>query len=229
MKTLFFTLKRILFKRLIAPVKYWRRGGYDAESYWRDRLRHYGESFVGVGNEGLSEEENRSRYALSKKQFLSSVQREGISWKRARVLEIGVGTGYYTQVTKELGCRRYTGLDIARVNFPRLSKRYPEYRFVKRDITAPLHVTDKYDVIIMIDVIEHIVNELLLHQALQNISRAMTKKSVCFLGPVTKIHGKKQFYFRLWSIDDIAEHLETLRIRRMSPFRDGHLLTIRPK
>lgn len=89
---------RAIYKTVIAPVKYRGKGGYDAARYWGDRLAKYGTAMKGVGDEGLSEQDNRAMYERAGAAFLDLCRQEGIEFSSARVLEIGCGNGFYTQL-----------------------------------------------------------------------------------------------------------------------------------
>lgn len=128
--------RRAFYKTLIAPVKYRVKGGYDAARYWSDRFSKYGTSMKGVGDEGLSEQDNRTMYESAGAVFLDLCRQEGIDLSTARVLEIGCGNGFYTRLLKQQGVNRYVGVDITDALFPLLVERFPSFQFIRRDITA---------------------------------------------------------------------------------------------
>ncbi|MBK8401208.1 MAG: class I SAM-dependent methyltransferase [Propionivibrio sp.] len=150
-------LGRVFTKLFIAPVKYRSRMGYDARRYWHDRFEKYGLSLKGVGDEGLSEEENRKMYQEAAESFLALCRRECIDFTRARVLEIGCGNGFYTKLLAQQKVGRYLGLDITNIFFHDLETEYPDFKYICRDIASG-NFDGEFDLILMIDVIEHITH-----------------------------------------------------------------------
>ncbi len=129
--------------------------GYDAEEYWTSRLSKFGLGILGVGNKGLSVDENEKMYQEAKDVFLNLCAQEGIDFAESRVLEIGVGNGFYARILKERGVRRYLGVDITDALFDKLTPLFPGFELVKLDITQE-KVKGDFDLIIMIDVTQHI-------------------------------------------------------------------------
>ena len=149
-------------------IKRFRKKSYDPRDYWSQRHRRFGLSVRGVGNCALSENENSDAYRLAKQIFLEYCHVNGISFQGASVLDIGCGNGYYTEICSELGVDRYMGLDITDALFPALQYRYPSYRFCQQDITC--HPPDSsFDLILMIDVTQHIIDDAKFSQAMRNI------------------------------------------------------------
>lgn len=219
-------VSRGLYKIFVAPRRYGRRQGYDASRYWRDRfVRHEG-ALRGAGDEGLSEKENEAAYAEAARVFADLCRRESLELETARVLEIGPGTGYYTELLRQLGVRSYVGLDITDVLFPELRRRFPEYRFEQGDVTTD-PIEGEYDVIVMIDVIEHIVEESRLGAAVENVKAALADDGVFIVAPLTARGKRKIFYVRLWSLDDLRERFAGYRIGEPEPFRIGSIVAIR--
>lgn len=219
-------IRRALYKTLIAPLKYRTKGGYDAAQYWRDRLTSYGTSLKGVGDEGLSEQENREMYENAAGAFLSLCRQEGIDFATARVLEIGCGNGFYTRLLQEQGVNRYLGVDITDALFPALTGRFPGFRFIRRDITTDL-IDGEFDLILMIDVIEHIVGEAKLDFAMSNVQRCLAENGCFLVAPVAAQGRRSLFYVRFWSVEDIRRRLPGCLSGAPIPFRYSHLLVAR--
>lgn len=219
-------LLRAFYKTLLAPLKYRTKSGYDAAQYWRDRLTTYGTSLKGVGDEGLSEQENREMYESAAKSFLSLCEQEGINFATAQVLEIGCGNGFYTRLLQEQGVNRYLGVDITDTLFPSLMTRFPSFQFIRRDITTE-PIVGKFDLILMIDVIEHIVNEGKLDFAMSNVQSCLAENGRFVVAPVTDQGRRSLFYVRFWSVEDIKQRLPGCLLGEPIPFRYSHLLVAR--
>lgn len=209
-------IRRALYKTLIGPLKYGKKNNYDAARYWHDRFSRYGFSYKGAGDEGSSEEENRERYAKAAKVFTDLCQRECVDFQNANasVLEIGCGTGFYTQLFHNLGVNNYVGVDITDVLFPDLKKQFPQFRFIRKDITSD-KIDGKFDLIVMIDVIEHIVNEDKLSFAMENVKNCLSNNGIFIVAPLMEVSKKHLFYFRSWSLEDIKQRFSGYIFREL--------------
>lgn len=219
-------LRRAVTKLLVAPIKYRSANGYDAARYWQDRLSKHGRSLKGVGDEGLSEEENRKMYLEAGQVLLALCKKEGVNFPSAKVLEIGCGTGYYTHLLSQQGVQNYVGLDITDVFFPDLKNEYPEFSFFKKDITTG-EFDGNYDLILMIDVIEHITEPQKLNHALNQVKKNLSANGVFVIAPVPKKGRKSLFYVRFWSLEYISRIFDEYRIGVPENFRYSQIVAIK--
>lgn len=219
-------LRRAVTKLLVAPIKYRSANGYDAARYWQDRLSKHGRSLKGVGDEGLSEEENLKMYLEAGQVFLTLCKKEGIDLRSAKVLEIGCGTGYYTQLLSEHGVQSYVGVDITDVFLPDLRNEYPEFSFLRKDVTTE-DLDGNYDLILMIDVIEHITELKKLTHAFNQVKKNLSANGIFVIAPVTKKGRKSLFYVRFWSIGDITRLFNGYRIGVPEHFRYSQIVAIK--
>ena len=147
-----------------------RDSRYQPEAYWTSRLGHYGFDIRGVGNASLSVEENWSLYQHAQATVLLACN--GLAFDSARVLDIGCGMGMYTRFCHDQGNRQYTGIDITDVLFRGLRLAFPDYEFLKMDITQT-RPDGEYDLIFMLDVSQHIVDDDKLCQAMSNVKEVL--------------------------------------------------------
>ena len=217
---------RAFHKLFIAPIKYRGRSGYDAGRYWQDRFAKHGLAMKGVGDEGLSEEENEKMYRKAAQDLLDLCRREGIDLQTASVLEIGCGNGFYTRLFAEQGVQRYVGVDITDIFFPELGKRHPNYQFIRKDITTD-KLDGKFNLIIMIDVIEHITHRANLHAAFENVKNHLADGGVFMVAPVAEKGKRSLFYVRFWSLEDIVSNFAGFDVREPVSFRYNRILPIR--
>lgn len=142
---------------------------YKPKTFWNELLSN---SFdlKGVGHYRLSNEENLKMYE-EKKNIISGVMKENNVQinSSTNVLEIGCGTGYWTEYLKSLGVKNYTGNDIAEVSVQNLSKQYPEFKFIHGDISETPLPPASFDLGFMIDVTQHITDDEKFIPALSNI------------------------------------------------------------
>jgi 2-polyprenyl-3-methyl-5-hydroxy-6-metoxy-1,4-benzoquinol methylase len=202
MSKFFGTVKRAILKTVYLPFVYGKKKDYDAKKYWHDRFVKYNDSIVGPGSEALSEDENNKMYDDAKNIFLNVCDKQGIDFKKNKICEIGLGNGFYTEVFNAKGTLNYCGYDIADVLIPKLSNRFPQFKFKLKDISTE-SIDDKYDFITLIDVLQHIVNEDKCEFALKNIAEHLNVGGTFFIGPLTKTSKKILFYVHGWSIDKI--------------------------
>lgn len=217
-------LKRGIEKTVIGPIRYRSRSGYDARRYWADRFARHGTSLRGAGHEGLGEDENAQAYAKAAAIVLQEIERVGIDLSRSSVLEIGCGSGFYTALMKDHGVRDYTGIDITDELFDVHRRRFPRYRFVRQDVTSQ-PIERAFDLILMIDVAEHIVDNSAFASAMRNARSALREGASFVVGPFLDEGKKHLFYIRFWSVQEARENLQGLTERACVPFRDGYLLT----
>jgi len=221
-------LQRAMFKIFIAPFKYRKGTDYNAKKYWQDRFSKYGKTLTASGDEGLSEEENRHDYELAANNITDILHKEKFDFEQIQVLEIGCGTGFYTQLLHDLKIKHYTGVDITDVLFPEFSQKFPSYNFIQKDITTEEIIPQQFDLIMMIDVIEHIVTKEKLDFAMKNIQKCLKNNGIFIISPIMETSKKHLFYLHSWTIQDIKENFlsEEYTFRELMPFRQNSILVI---
>ena len=218
-----------------APPGIGGAGAYDARRYWSNRFARHAESLRGPGDEGLSDEQNRREYEAAGAQFMALCRSLPLDYAGANVLEIGPGSGYYTDLLRQLGVRRYTGLDIAGSLLPALSARFDGFAFAQADAAAlPLAAREgggrqgesrqgTFDLIAIIDVIEHIVERRTLAAALGGLEGLLAPGGRLLIAPLMESSGRHLFYVHFWSQADVCACLPHLRLEVLTPFRGGEL------
>ena len=147
---------------------------YRPEKYWKARHRKYGFNILGVGTCTRSEEENEQRYIRERAIFLEFCKKQGIDFKNVRILDVGCGTGFYGEAIRENGGTDYLGIDITDELFKGVTEKLPGFRFKKLDV-AKGKLQGEFDLIIMISVAQHIVDEKRFSFAMQNIRRHLSE------------------------------------------------------
>jgi SAM-dependent methyltransferase len=215
-------LQYVLQKR-----RYLAGDGYQEEQYWTDRLGKYGLDKRGVGIDARSTEENEAMYAQARSVFLDAVARESIDFSRSRVIEIGCGVGFYTDIVKEQHCPDYTGMDITDALFGELRGRHPEYRFVKGDVTM-VPLPGPAEVILMIDVTQHIVDEAKFAAAMMNIREHLLPGGIFIVTSwLTTAREQDLFYHVRRPLSAYQDQFPGHAFSEAVPFRDKFLFTIR--
>jgi len=195
--------KLIFDKLFIYPYKYKKGDDYNAEQYWKDRFKKHQMGINGPGHEGATIKENMIRYQKITKTFKNICSANIKNIKDLTVLEIGVGTGLITESLKELGVVKYTGIDITDVLFDDVRKKFPDYLFLKADVTKD-ELSGNYDVIVIIDVIEHIVKFEKFKFAFSNLNNCLNNTGYIIIAPLTTKKQKRQFYEHHWTKEDLT-------------------------
>jgi len=210
---------------IIHPKKYKTENGYDAGKYWDERLSKYGFDLRGVGNIGLSHEANMEAYEEAKTFFREYLKNEGVEIEGRSILDIGCGTGFYADVFKNIA-RKYVGLDITDALFEKLHREYPNCDFVKKDVSSE-EIEGDFDIIIMIDVTQHITNDDRFEFAMQNIKRHLNNGGIFIVTSWLRERAQKKFYERFRTIDYYKREFPDFDFGKPRPFRDKYVFTVK--
>ncbi|MBN1123468.1 MAG: class I SAM-dependent methyltransferase [Sedimentisphaerales bacterium] len=200
---------------------------YRAEKYWTDRLSKYGLDLRGVGNWTLSSDENEKKYLEAKNYFLDFCKKERLDFKGAHVLDIGCGTGFYTNILKNEGVSEYTGIDITDALFSKLQKKYPDFTFIKADISKSFP-KGSFDFVLMIDVTQHIVDDRMFSSAMKNISSVLSEKGIFIVTSwLSPCFVQRQPHEVARSMEYYTREFPDCSFSEPSSFRDKYLFTVR--
>jgi 2-polyprenyl-3-methyl-5-hydroxy-6-metoxy-1,4-benzoquinol methylase len=148
---------------------------FDPTDYWEKRLS---ESYTlgTTGWSGLGESFNRWSYSVRRRAFARAVGNTLGDVRSLRVLDVGSGTGFYLDVWRSLGVTELVGSDLTSAAVAQLTSLYPDVAIRKLDIGAADGRFDsgRFDVISIIDVLFHIVDDKRYEQAIANLA-AMLK------------------------------------------------------
>mgnify|MGYP001586357550 FL=1 len=143
---------------------------YKAREYWEGRLRR-NFSLSATGHSGFSLGYNRYMYKLKAKKLTQALRRYNINVEGARVLDIGSGTGFFVEYYLNRGAGAVSGLDITDVSVELLSRKFPDCRFSRLDISKSRYpAADKFDIINVFDVLYHIVDDGDFRSAIKNMA-----------------------------------------------------------
>lgn len=151
---------------------------YKPKTFWNDLLSN---SFDlrGVGHYRKSNEENLKMYEEKKQILEAEMNKSGVNISPGtKMVEIGIGVGYWTDYFNSLGVKDYLGNDIAEISVTNLGKKYPGdkfpgYKFLQGDISEVMLPENEFDLGVMIDVTQHITDDMRFNKAMNNLWRSL--------------------------------------------------------
>lgn len=211
---------------VIKKVQYYSPGGYDSKRYWGDRFSKFRFDLRGAGHGSLTHRENLSMYNEAKRGFLGYIKKLGIVPSRSRVLEIGCGSGFYTNTMHERKVKEYTAIDITDAMLPSLKEKFPRFNFQQKDITEE-EPEGMFDAIIMIDVTQHITNPGKFSRAMRHVRGHLKTRGYFIVTSWLDKHAKKAYYEVSRSLEDYKREFPGCTFFEPIPFRDKYLFGIR--
>ena len=160
---------------------------YRPQEFWEQRLAEQFD-LRGTGETGLSLAYNRACYVLRAEVLTAALRRSGVRMPGARVLDVGCGTGFWTEYYAARGAR-YTGVDIAQVSIDRLAARYPAQRFVRADVSEGVPV-GPYDLVNVFDVLYHVTDDARWEAALRHLAGAVAPGGLLLVTDVFAERGR---------------------------------------
>jgi SAM-dependent methyltransferase len=154
---------------------------YRPQEFWEQRLEAQFD-LRGTGETGLSLAYNRACYRLRGEVLAACLQRAGLLPGGRRVLDVGCGTGFWTEWYVSRGAH-YTGVDIAQVSVDRLAQADPEQRFVRADVSEGVP-GGPYDIVNVFDVLYHITDDARWEAALRRLARAVAPGGLLLVSDV---------------------------------------------
>ena len=170
---------------------------YKPNSYWNELLdRKF--DYAAVSHPFQSNTFNRWAY----RERLDAFQRvlKGLnlrSLKGHRILDVGSGVGFWVDFLKKQGATNITGIDISKESIKVLSSRYPNFNFKLLNISdkdACKKLSNKFDLITVMDVLLHIVDEREFSQALVNLTSLAADNGLIILMEPVIVKNQYEFY-----------------------------------
>jgi len=159
-----------------APSETDQRPKYDNDRFWNQRLEK-DFSLSGVGHASVGLAFNRWAYRVRRAVLLRTLRASKITIERARILELGFGTGFYLDLWRNRDAAHVTGFDITDIAVKTARERFPaDWTFDKADIGQPLPLgasKGTFDLVTAFDVLFHLVDDVGWNGALDNITAAL--------------------------------------------------------
>lgn len=201
---------------------------YNPEEFFAKRFEEFGMGILSAGNRGKTEKENLEEYTYAarviEKEFSGC-------FSEAVLLDIGVGTGFYIPYFFSMGILSYTGIDITNVLFEEIFKSAKQPVALRADdISEKLLLPEKlYDVIAMIDVTQHIVDNKKFKQAMDNVKFQLKDDGIFIVTSHLKTDLLFSEYERFRPMSFYEKEFEGYEITDPVPFRDKWIFSIRKK
>lgn len=203
---------------------------YDAQKYWDKRHRRFGyNTLLGVGHEGLSEDENYAWYEAAKFIFTGMLRELNVDTQDGKVLELGFGNGFYSKIIEKMGFTNYLGVDISDYHITHLENEIPTFKgkFKKADVGIERIDFKLCSIIFMIDVSQHIVNDDKMIFCLKQNVRANLKKDGVFIVTDELENKKYSFYEVSRSIEFYTNTLGMRLFHKPIQFRDKFIFSLK--
>lgn len=203
--------------------------GARAERFWRERHARYGaDDLRGVGRESWTHDDNARDYDAAWEVVRAACG--DLDLTRARVLDVGCGTGFYAGRLRAAGVADYTGVDIAPTLLPTLAARHPGFRFRQVDLTRDAPGGGPYDLALMIDVTQHIVRDDDFARAMAHLRDALAPGGLLLVTSWLAPRARSLSFFeraRPLAAYQTAFPADRFDLAAPAPFRGKWLLAIR--
>ena len=189
------------------------------QEYW-DNLLDENFSLKGVGWPNWPESYNLIIYKKYLKGFEKVFQDLNSNFNyqlilNTNVLEIGPGTGFYTNYFLQAGVKNYTGCDISETSIVNLKKKYPEYTFLRKDISVTDEFTEqnknKFDLICVVDVFLHITDTEKFKNAVKNLSEMAKPNGIFIIGDAVSVYRRNSHSEGSKYTHDMSRHVDVFK------------------
>jgi len=179
----------------------------------KERILEYNENLDGWTEEhtSLHEDIGNGKHPIdifSRSNLIKSIPK---NINRKTILEIGCSSGHLIKDLKtKFKCINYVGADVLKLSLLKLQRKYKKIPFVKFDITKNPLRNLKFDIIIMLNVLEHIKDDFL---AIKNTFKLLNKNGTIYIEvPAHQFlydnYDKQLCHFRRYSIVDLEKKLK---------------------
>jgi SAM-dependent methyltransferase len=175
---------------------------YDNRDYWTRLHSDTAGHLTVVGYPEMGEGFNEETYKLRLSAVRRILARTRFSGS-AGILEGAVGVGAYSNLWKEMGFSRWTGIDISQHAVEQLQAEFPQHAFIALDLAASgqrgwevVEQRGPYDLVTAIDVLYHLVSNGDFETALRNLARLVRPGGSLLVSDVFPA-----------SVVDVAEHV----------------------
>lgn len=200
--------------------------GYRARDYWQARYVRYGFDLRGSGDCTLTEEENLRILRVGGDLVLDLCRKHNVHLPTARVLDAGCGAGFYAGILRAAGVRTYSGVDIVPVLFDGLKERYPLFQFRVTDLAERL-IEGEFDLILFLNVAQHIADEHRFSFALRNLKLSLTPDGIMIVSAPLGPYRRESFRFVRRPLEAFTRHFPGWTVDGPVPFEKNAMFVLR--
>lgn len=156
---------------------------YNPKDYWENRLSSKF-NLSGVGNQGFSKHYNEFLYKAKIRTLKKGISSQHIDIQNKTICDIGCGTGFFVNFYQVHGAKDIVGVDITSIGIANLKKKYPQYLFIKQDISSSLLapiINRKFDILNVFDVLYHITDDKAFEAAIANFANMIQDDGFIFI------------------------------------------------
>lgn len=183
---------KTMMDELIIKNKQDNHNSFDYKDYWNQRLNSKFD-IEGVGYIGLGTLYNQFMYQNRMDLLQGVINKTFDEISNKRVLELGPGTGIFTEYFYKKEVKSYDAIDITTKSVFELRHRYPNYHFKQGDICEGSQYEGEYDLIFGADVLLHVTNDAQYKKAINNISKHLNNNGICILlDPISIVSAESE-------------------------------------
>ncbi len=188
---------------------------FNYKQFWAKRYKKYGFDVHYCGNKGFSKKENLNQYYIDTHLFYNFVK-QYIN-KDSRILDIGCGTGIYAELFQRERYTNYKGIDLCKEIIDTLNTNFNiiNYSFEQLDICKE-KIKGKHELIIMINVTQHIVDNKDFEFVMRNIKEALSDNGIFIVTDMNK-DNHESYYVRRRLIS-YYERILNLKVKKTIDF-----------
>ena len=192
---------------------------FSYKKFWNQRYKQYGFDIMYCGNKGRTKKQNFER-RMKKIEALSKFMKKLNVNSNFSVLDIGCGVGIFTNFFFKNRFKNYKGIDLTKGVINNLKNKFPRYNFKQRDIGKDA-IDGTYDLIIMISVTQHIINDKHFKFAMNNIQNSLNKNGLFLVTDMANVDRRDSLYTRRRPLSYYKKNINELKFIDMMDFEGG--------